>query len=374
MRDRPRHTPLAQKLKARILSEGPMSVAGFMSACLTDPDHGYYRRMPAIGAGGDFVTAPEISQVFGELIGLWCVVVWQQMGAPRALNLVELGPGRGTMMRDALRAARVVPGFLDAVQVHLVDKNETLRAIQRDTLSATGLPVHFHSEASDALTMPAAMPEGATIVLANEFLDALPIEQFEFVDGAWRDRDVVIADDGEGFCFKPDLTTEHAPRTLPEKLVPQAGDVYEVSVHHRVLAETCLRKRAELGPLAALFVDYGHTETGFGDTLQGVAGQAHVSPFHAPGETDLSAQVDFQNFASQCRDAGLAVDGPEPQAGFLGHLGIVERASRLMSANPDKAGAIEAGVQRLMAPVGMGSRFLALGVRSPVLPPLPGFA
>ena len=373
MTNGPRETPLAKKLKAQILSEGPISVAGFMSACLTDPDHGYYRRMPAIGAGGDFVTAPEISQVFGELIGLWCVVVWQQMGKPSHLNLVELGPGRGTLMRDALRAARVVPGFLEAVQVHLVDKNETLRGVQREVLSATGVPIHFHSEPSEALMTRSAVPEGATIVLANEFLDALPIEQFEFADGGWRNRDVGIADNGEDFCFTPDLTTAYAPRTLPQNLVPKAGDIYEVSVHHHVLAKTGLQKRAEFGPLAALFIDYGHAETGFGDTLQGVAGQAHVSPFHAPGETDLSAQVDFQNFATQCRDAGFAVDGPVPQAGFLGRLGIVERASRLMSANPDKAGAIEIGVQRLMAPVGMGSRFLALGVRSRALPPLPGF-
>jgi len=365
-------TPLAAKLKALIRREGNMSVAGFMSACLHDPEHGYYSRQPAIGAGGDFITAPEISQVFGELVGLWSAVVWQQMGAPRHLNLIELGPGRGTLMRDALRASRLVPGFLEAVSLHLVDRNATLTDIQRTTLADCGVPIRFHTFESKALMLRSEMPEGATIVIANEFLDTLPIEQLEYVGGHWRAREIGIGDNGCDLCFRSDLTTGYAPRTLPQALVPREGDIYEVSVHHGGLAGASLRERAALGPLAALFIDYGHAATGFGDTLQAVAGQKHVSPFHAPGETDLSAQVDFQHFAEACRDAGLAVDGPVPQAQFLGRLGIVERASRLMAANPARAAEIEAGVGRLIAPNGMGSRFLALGVRQATLPPLPG--
>ncbi len=367
-------TPLGLKLKAQIRREGPMSVAGYMSACLHDPEHGYYRRQPAIGTGGDFITAPEISQVFGELVGLWSAVVWQQMGAPQHLNLIELGPGRGTMMRDALRAARIVPGFLEAVSLHLVDRNKTLLDIQLATLSDCGVPIKFHTFESKALMMRSEMPEGATILLANEFLDALPIEQFEYVEGRWRAREIAIGENDGALRFKPDMTVGFAPRSIPKPLVPKDGDIYEVSVHHGVLANASLRTRADLGPLAALFIDYGHSATGFGDTLQGVANQAHVSPFHAPGETDLSAQVDFQHFAHECRGAGLSVDGPVPQAQFLGQLGIVERASRLMAANPTKAGAIELQIQRLMAPTGMGSRFLALGVRSAHLAPLPGLA
>ncbi len=368
-----RDTPLAVKLKAKIRSEGPIGVDRFMAACLTDPEHGYYTRMPAIGAGGDFVTAPEISQVFGELIGLWCVVVWRQMGAPRTLNLVELGPGRGTMMRDALRAARLVPAFLDAVTVHLVDKNAALQDAQRQALAFSGVPVRFHGDVTDALAGESGVPEGATIVLANEFLDALPVAQFVFVDGHWRTRRVALDAETGAFRFAPDPNAAVAPEGLPASRAPREGDVIEVCEAYRTLAGDALHARAQRGALAALFIDYGHAATGFGDTLQGVEGQAHVSPFHAPGETDLSAQVDFERFARVCREAGLAADGPAPQAQFLGQLGIVERASRLMAQNPDKAGTVEAGVQRLMAPTGMGSRFLALGVRSPELPPLPGF-
>lgn len=360
-------TPLALKLKERIRQDGPISVADYMHMCLLDPEHGYYRRQPAIGAAGDFITAPEISQAFGELIGLWCAVVWQQMGSPRRLNLVELGPGRGTLMRDALRAARIVPGFREALAVRLVDINATLRKVQEATLADAGVPVHFHVSASEVTSFA----KGPAIIVANEFLDTLPIAQFVFAGGRWRARCVSIGEGDDQLCFKPDMASSAETVSLPKDIEPREGDVLEVCSDHAVFAHV-LRTWAN-APLAALFIDYGHGTTGFGDTLQGVAGQAHVSPFHAPGETDLSAQVDFQRFGDACRGAGLATDGPVPQAGLLGRLGIVERASRLMSANPGRAGEIEAGVLRLIAPTGMGSRFLALGVRSEGVAPLPGF-
>ena len=170
------------------------------------------------------------------------------------------------------------------------------------------------------------------------------------------------------------MTSSVTPPSLPEDAAPQEGDVFETSAQFGVLADEFLRTRAEYAPFAALFIDYGHMKTGLGDTLQGIAGQAHVSPFHAPGETDLSVQVDFERFAAECRSAGLDTDGPLPQGEFLGRLGIMERASRLMAANPDKALAIETGVARLMAPSGMGSRFKAIGLSTPGLAPLPGFA
>ena len=374
----PRETPLERRIKEIIAREGPMPVSAYMALCLDDAEHGYYRRQPAIGAAGDFVTAPEISQVFGELIGLWCAVVWQQMGAPGHVNLVELGPGRGTMMRDMLRAARIVPAFRAALSVHLVDRSETLRTMQQATLADCGVPVHFHAASSQALTLSPQVADGPTIVVGNEFLDTLPIAQFVFHAGQWHERRVVLAeaqgDETQGLAFCADADAPIPPPELPDALVPQEGSIYEAAAGHGLLAEGVLRARAAAGPLAALFIDYGHTRTGFGDTLQGVAEQKHVSPFHMPGETDLSAQVDFQSFTGACRSAGLAVDGPVPQAEFLGRLGIVERASRLMAANAAQALAIEMQVQRLMAPSGMGSRFLALGVRSPELAPLPALA
>lgn len=360
-------TPLGSKLRERIRRDGPISVSDYMRACLGDDEYGYYRRQQAIGAAGDFVTAPEISQVFGELIGLWCAVVWQETGSPSRLNLVELGPGRGTLMRDALRATRVVPGFREALAVHLVDSNETLRKLQQAALADAGVPIDFHLDMSSI----SQIDEGPTIVLANEFLDALPVEQVVFANGHWRARTVTFDEADDHLCFAPEMTNEVAPASVPKDIAAREGDVLETCTSHARCVDI-LRARAH-APLAALFIDYGHSATGLGDTLQGVAGQAYVSPFHAPGETDLSTQVDFQHFGETCRNGGLAVDGPVPQAEFLGRLGIVERASRLMSANPARAAEIEAGVARLIAPSGMGSRFLALGVRSKGVAPLPGF-
>ena len=365
-------TPLALKIKERIRREGPIGVDVYMQTCLSDPDHGYYRHQTAIGAEGDFVTAPEISQVFGELIGLWCAIVWQQMGSPSRINLVELGPGRGTLMRDALRAVRIVPGFRDAISVHLVDSNATLRTAQQAALAESGVALYFHDDAMRALTLPSGIPAYPTLVIANEFLDALPIAQFVFVDGSWQPR--MVALDAETSALVTVAGSESAlPTGHLTDPAPRDGDILETCASFEVLAQS-LGTRATAAPFAALFIDYGHAASGFGDTLQGVAAQAYVSPFHAPGETDLSAQVDFQSFAHACQNAGLHTDGALPQGEFLGRLGIIERASRLMNANPARAGQIEMGVARLIAPTGMGSRFLALGLRSPDLAPLPGLA
>jgi SAM-dependent MidA family methyltransferase len=365
-------TPLALTIKERIRREGPIGVDTYMEMCLSDPDHGYYRHQTAIGAEGDFVTAPEISQIFGELIGLWCAVVWQQMGSPSRINLVELGPGRGTLMRDALRAVRIVPGFRDAISVHLVDSNATLRAAQQSALADTGVALRFHDDAVQALALTSNVPAAPTIVIANEFLDALPISQYVFADGSWHKR--VVALDEETSSLVTEMGAECSPPPVcPADRAASEGDILETCSSFETLAQA-LGKRAEMAPLAALFIDYGHAASGFGDTLQGVSGQAYVSPFHAAGETDLSAQVNFQSFGAACQSEGLHTDGTVPQGEFLGRLGIIERASRLMSANPERAGQIEVSVARLIAPTGMGSRFLALGLRSPSLAPLAGLA
>ena len=365
-------TPLALKIKERIRREGPIGVDVYMEMCLSDSDHGYYRHQTAIGAEGDFVTAPEISQVFGELIGLWCAVAWQQMGSPSKLNLVELGPGRGTLMRDALRAVRIVPGFREAISVHLVDSNATLRAAQQAALADSGVALHFHDDAGQALALTSGLATEPTIVIANEFLDALSISQCVFAGGSWHTRMVALDEETSSLVTVtgPECSS---PPAWPADRAANEGDILETCASFQTLAQL-LGKRAATAPLAALFIDYGHAAAGFGDTLQGVAGQAYVSPFRAPGETDLSAQVDFQRFARTCQSAGLHTDGTVPQGEFLGRLGIIERASRLMSANPAQAGEIEVSVARLIVPTGMGSRFLALGVRSPDLAPLPGLA
>lgn len=355
-------SPLARRLAERIVRDGPISVAEYVETCLHDPQYGYYRRQVAIGAAGDFVTAPEISQVFGEIIGLWCAVVWQQMGAPPAVRLIELGPGRGTLMHDALRAVRLVPAFRAALSVDLVESNTTLAAIQRTTLSGESVRMRWSRDLSPG--------SGPAIVIANEFLDTFPVAQFVFRNGAWHTRCVGIDAGGKlAFTDRPLAPGVRVATGMPR---PSEGDI--VSSHQRAF-DGFARELAACGtPLAALFIDYGHAKPGFGDTLQAVAAHRYADPLQTPGEADLTAQVDFSAFANTVRASGLASDGPLPQAEFLGRLGAVERASRLMAANPDRAATIEAGMARLMAPTGMGSRFQVIGIRSLDVSPLPALA
>lgn len=345
-----------------------MPVAEYMRACLTDPEHGYYSRAAAIGREGDFTTSPEISQIFGELAGLWCVVFWHAMGSPHAVRLIELGPGRGTLIGDALRAGAIAPGFLDAVRLHLVESNHTLRASQARALAATPIGASWHESwqrLAQELETAEPMP---SIVIANEFLDAMPVEQFVFRDGCWLTRCVGLDTDG-ALAFTASQTAAAPP---PYRTEPRDGDILGVSLEQHGVVAGLLAPLASRAPLAALVIDFGHGTSGLGDTLAGIRGHASVSPLDCPGETDLSASVDFDALARSARAVSLAVDGPLSQAEFLANLGIGERASRLMASNPARAAEIEAGVARLMAPMGMGTRFKAIGIRSPQLPPLPG--
>jgi SAM-dependent MidA family methyltransferase len=354
---------LARRLGERIRRDGPMPVDRFMQACLEDPVHGYRLKPRSIGAGGDFVTAPEISQVFGELIGLWCAVAWQGMGRPAALRLVELGPGRGTLMRDALRAVRVAPAFLQALSVHLVEISPPLGQWQRRQLLGA-------DEVGDtpAIAWHATLgevPAGPAIVIGNEFLDALPIRQLVRGDDAWHERVVEAGPDGTlRFATGPAVDYASAgPR-------PEPGAIAELRPGEDDLI-AALAARAE--PLVALLVDYGPGEPSFGDTLQAVRGHAYVDPLADPGTADLTAHVQLAAFAGKARAAGLAVAGPITQAELLGRLGIAERTARLMAANPERAGEIEAATQRLMSPTGMGQLFKAVAVLTPGLPPPPAF-
>jgi NADH dehydrogenase [ubiquinone] 1 alpha subcomplex assembly factor 7 len=356
-------TPLAHTLVARIQREGPIGVAAYMEACLHDPAHGYYRRRNAIGRAGDFITAPEISQVFGELIGLWCAVVWQQMGSPATLRLVELGPGRGTLMRDALRAVRTVPAFQKTLHVHLVETNASLEAEQRATLQDEDVEMTWSDDVDAAMGAP-------VIVIANEFLDTLPIAQWVRRHGHWLMRGVGL--DGEGRLAFVEGESDPAFQVPPGiEDGAREGEIFET---RDAALQACSDKLAALGaPLAALFIDYGHVVPAMGDTLQAMRAHRYDDPLAASGEVDLTAQVDFSAVAAAMKRCKLACDGPVTQAEFLGSLGIAERASRLMAANPAKAAHIEADIARLMAPGGMGTRFHAIGVRSPGLAPLPGF-
>jgi SAM-dependent MidA family methyltransferase len=357
---------LLAELTARIRREGPLSVEAYMESCLSHPLYGYYRKAQAIGTAGDFVTAPEISQVFGELIGLWCAVTWDAMGRPSPLRLVELGPGRGTLMRDALRAAKAAPGFLAAVSVHLVEIGRTLRRLQRETLALGGVgggsKVAWHEAVEQ-------VPPGPAIVVANEFLDALPIRQLVHDNGVWRERVVALRPDGRLQLVAGPAAplTGGAARSLAGA---SQGAIVELRPgEERLLAALAARA----SPLTALCIDYGPAEATFGDTLQAVRGHAYADPLLAPGAADLTAHVQFAPLLERACAAGLAVSGPLTQAELLGRLGIVERTARLMAANPTRAGEIEAGTQRLMSPGGMGQLFKAVAFRSPGLPAPSGF-
>ncbi|MGH1417315.1 MAG: class I SAM-dependent methyltransferase [Hyphomicrobiaceae bacterium] len=377
MSETPIETALASLLKKQLAQE-PISVAAFIDACLHHPEHGYYRNQTAIGAKADFITAPEISQVFGELIGLWAAITWKAMGSPDTVNLVEIGPGRGTMMKDALRALKVVPAFRSSVQVHLIEANPILCDLQAQTLDDETVPLTWHRDLKTALGPGGAIPAGATILIANEFLDTFPVEQYVYQDSKWWTRFVALED--TALSFQP--STKAASLKLPAALAGQQhdNDVFEISPGIATFASETLAPRAVAAPLAALFIDYGHIKSGFGETLQAVKDHKPVSPFHAPGESDLTAQVDFEAFGQHCLGAEadgirpLEVDGPVTQAEFLNALGINERAFRLMAANPELAGRLETGVSRLMAPIGMGGRFKVCAVRSKKLPPLIGIA
>lgn len=358
-------SPLLKILKDRIRRDGPISIADYMALCLGDPELGYYMTRDPLGAKGDFTTAPEISQVFGELIGLWCAVTWQHMGAPSPVRLVELGPGRGTLIADALRATGVVSGFNEAARVHLVETSPVLRGIQKETLSSHAKRVEWHESLAD-------VPAGATIIIANEFLDALPVRQFMLRGEDWFERCVGIADDG-ALEFRLSPAPLNDTSRIPDSIRKTArdGDIAEVCQAMGDIMRT-IAARSETAPAAALFIDYGHIESAPGDTLQAVRAHGYMSPLAAPGHDDLTAHVDFARLTGLAQSAGLKAHGPMTQGAFLMALGLQERTQRLAAnASEETAHSILSGAKRLAEPGQMGELFKVLAVTAPGLQPPP---
>lgn len=354
---------LAEALRRRIARDGPLTVADFMAAALGDPEHGYYLRRDPFGAGGDFVTAPEVSQMFGETIGVWAAHMWTLLGRPDPVLLVEPGPGRGTLMADALRAVRAaLPAFAAAARVHLVETSPALRARQRATLAGEDIVWH------DTL---AAIPPGPTVLIANEFFDALPIRQYEKTPQGWRER--LVGADGAG-AFVWQHGAEDAEAAIPARLRASAPGTIVERAPARAEAAAAIAARLAAAPGCALIVDYGHEGPAAGDTVQAVRGHAYADPLDAPGEADLTAHVDFAALAEAARAAGAAAYGPLSQAAFLGALGIGARAEALAAARPDRAGEIELQLARLVAPEQMGALFRVLALTSPGAPAPPPFA
>jgi NADH dehydrogenase [ubiquinone] 1 alpha subcomplex assembly factor 7 len=361
-------TALAAEIRRMIAVDGPLPVARFMALCLGHPRYGYYATRDPFGAGGDFITAPEISQMFGELIGLWAAEIWRRMGTPRCVGLVELGPGRGTLMADALRAAKVVPAFRAALSVHLIETSPALRARQAAVLETLDLPLAWYHDVSE-------LPEIPLVVIANEFFDALPVHQAVRAADGWHERVIAMdAEDNLSFAVHPDPIGDfHAVLPLALREVP-IGSLYEWRSSHPTaeLARCVVRSGG-----TALVIDYGHVESTPGETLQAVSRHGFVDPLRAPGQVDLTAHVDFAALARAALGAGACVHGPVPQGAFLRRLGIEARATVLKQrATPAQAAEIDAAVRRLIAPGpdGMGELFKAVVIADPRLGPLvPGF-
>jgi len=355
--------PLAASLKARIQADGPLTVADWMQACLADPEYGYYMTRDPLGRAGDFTTAPEISQMFGELLGLWAAVVWQQMGSPSRFNLIELGPGRGTLMADALRATAKVPGFIDAARVHMVETSPVLRRAQQTALANVLPSVIWHGHLDE-------VPAGPAIVLANEFLDALPVRQLIRHAGAWHERRVGLAESGFAFVIGEKADAAPVPSLLGDapdgSIFEFAPAVLDVAAH--------LAQRLSASGGAALLIDYGHDIPGPGETLQAVRGHAFADPLVDPGQQDLTVHVDFKAFGDATEAAGARVWGPMGQGDLLERLGIAARAAHLLAgADRTQAEHIATARRRLVDADAMGRLFRAVALTHPDAPAPPGF-
>ncbi len=345
---------LHQRITDAIRANGPMPVSLYMLMCLHDPRDGYYATRPGLGA--DFTTAPETSQVFGELVGLWVVHEWLALGSPSPFWLVELGPGRGAMMADMLRAGRSAPGFLDAARIALVEASPALRQAQSERFA--NRPINHFDELGD-------VPEGPAIIVANEFLDCLSVRQFVRDGNGWRERQVGLdGPQGLRFGLGP-------PAELPPNVTP-VGEEVEVAPGLDSLADI-IAQRFRRHPGRALFIDYGPEDRTPGDTLRAYSAGQQVDPLAAPGQCDLTADVDFRRLRRLAETEGLAVFGPETQARFLTRLGVNERAKSLSASNPDRTQEVLAGVNRLISPYEMGARFKAMCLAPLNAPTPPGF-
>jgi NADH dehydrogenase [ubiquinone] 1 alpha subcomplex assembly factor 7 len=360
-------SPLQADIKKLIKTSGPMPVWRYMQLCLTHPEHGYYVSRDPLGREGDFITSPEVSQMFGELLGLWAASVWRAMGSPALLRLIELGPGRGTMMADALRALRVIPPMYQALSVHLVEINPVLHEKQKATLSGIK-NIQWHANLDE-------VPPGPSIIFANEYFDVLPIHQMVKRGDGWHERVVELDSNGQ-LAFG--TATQPVPRfdaLLPPLVrAAPAGAIFEWRPDAEMM-NIATRIRDHGG--AALVIDYGHIRSDAGDTFQAIARHSFADPLKFPGQADVTAHVDFQALARAAEDVGARVHGPVTQGEFLQRLGIEARAVSLMAkATPEASESISAALKRLTegGRGGMGSMFKVIGVSDPRLTELVGLS
>ncbi len=346
---------LGEKIAALIGAAGPISVADYMAICLFDPEHGYYTTREPFGAAGDFVTAPEVSQMFGELVAVWLVEAWSAVGAPLPLTLAEIGPGRGTLMKDMVRTLhRIAPRLAAGADFALVEASPRLSAVQRDTLRDSGPDFGWHAT-------PDTLPDQPLLIVGNEIFDALPFRQFVRHDGKWLERAIGV----DGY-FRFGI----GPAYLAADALPAAagnapdGSIFEIAPAREALMSALAQRIAARGG-AGLFFDYGHLEPGLGDTFQAVRKHRMEGVFENPGEADLTSHVDFSALAAVATSHGLAAQRAT-QAEFLLGMGLLERAGRLGQAgDPAVHEKITADVERLAGPDQMGELFKVLALLPP---------
>lgn len=340
-----------------------MSLADYMATALLHPDWGYYSTRDPLGAAGDFTTAPEISQMFGELIGLALAQAWSDQGRPTPFTLAEFGPGRGTLMADALRAAgRALPEFAAAAHVVLVEASPVLRAAQKDRLAGCK---------PDWVESADALPDAPLFLIANEFFDALPVRQFTRGQTGWRETVVTLdqaAPGGFGLALGPEAPLDALAHRLADT---GPGDLVEICPAARTVTQAAARRIADHGG-AGLIVDYGDWRSQ-GDTIQALRGHTPVPILDTPGRADLTAHVDFEALAEAATAAGATHSLLTPQGIFLERLGITARAQSL--ARNLSGGALESHIaahRRLTHPEEMGNLFKVLGLFPRGTPPPPG--
>ncbi|MEZ5759234.1 MAG: SAM-dependent methyltransferase [Emcibacteraceae bacterium] len=359
----PEKSALKDHLIKLIKLHGPISVSTYMSEALTNPHHGYYVKRNPFGKSGDFITAPEISQMFGEMIGLWFADLWLKMDRPFRVHLIELGPGRGTLMADLIRVLDVLPDFKKAVEIHLVEASPDLKEVQQDKLYRFPGKITWHDTVKSALDA-AAVDDEATFLIANEFFDALPIRQFQKGELGWHERMVTVNEKDDG------LTTMLSPFPLEDLILPEA--VKDAELHSIIevspMADYITRLIADHISAcsgAALFIDYGYTDYRTGETLQAVKDHKYTFIYDEPGWADLSAHVNFRKMADIIGQTGLKTLGPVSQGDFLNNMGIGERAALLSEkADGEKRETIMGELDRLTSPNEMGKLFKVLGIIS----------
>ncbi|MBR1213811.1 class I SAM-dependent methyltransferase [Bradyrhizobium sp. JYMT SZCCT0180] len=360
-------SPLQSEIRKLIQSSGPMPVWRYMELCLMHPEHGYYVSRDPLGREGDFTTAPEVSQMFGELLGLWAASVWRAIGSPPALRLVELGPGRGTMMADALRALRVLPPLYQSLSTHLVEINPVLREKQSATLSGVR-NLSWHDSIDD-------VPEGPAVIFANEYFDVLPIHQVVKRETGWHERVIKIDDGGKLVFAAADEPTPRFEVLLPPLVrAAPVGAVFEWRPDAEIMK---IAKRVREQDGAALIIDYGHLRSDAGDTFQAIARHSFADPLKNPGQADVTAHVDFQALVRAAEDMGARAHGPVTQGEFLKRLGIETRALTLMGkTTPEVSADISNALKRLTdsGRGGMGSMFKVLAITEPHLTSVAGLS